>query len=191
MKSIPRRTFNRVLGLLARVLPGATTLRPFLHRLRGVRVQGKVFIGDDVYLENEYPECIELRDGCQICLRSTLVAHTKEPGRIVVEEDAFVGATSVITAAPGQTLTIGQGAVVTASSVIAMDVPKGTLVGSEKARILADATVPLGMETSFGNFLAGLRPTNANHGQLDQPIRPQSPSDRGELAALKSKVSSR
>ena len=167
MKSVLRRGSNRVLALMARLLPGATTLRPFLHTLRGVQIRGRVFIGDDVYLENEYPERIELKDGCQICVRSTLLAHTGNSngenggpvwGRIVVEKDAFVGATSVVTAAPGQTLTIGQGAVVAASSVVATDVPRHTLVGAEKARVLAKATVPLRMETSFEDFLAGLRP---------------------------------
>ena len=47
---------------MARFLPGSTSLRPFLHKLRGVRIQGDVFIGDDVYIENEYPECIEIHN---------------------------------------------------------------------------------------------------------------------------------
>jgi hypothetical protein len=29
-------------------------MRPFLGRLRGVEIRNRVFIGDDVYLENEY-----------------------------------------------------------------------------------------------------------------------------------------
>ena len=157
-KSILRRLANRVLAIIARSAPGATTLRPFLHRLRGVQISGTVFIGDDVYLENEYPECIELRDGAQICLRSTLLAHTRGAGKIVLEKNTFIGANTVITAAPGRTLTIGEGAVVTALSVISSDVPAGTLFGMERARALARATVPLTMDTSYKQFLAGLRP---------------------------------
>lgn len=157
-KSAARRISNRILGMLARFAPGATSLRPFLHKLRGVRITGRVFIGDDVYLENEYPDCIELHDGAQICLRSILIAHTRGPGRIVIGKDAFVGANSVLVASPGATLTIGEGAVITTSSVVASDVPAHTLVGNEKARPLARATVPLTMETPFDRFLAGLRP---------------------------------
>jgi acetyltransferase-like isoleucine patch superfamily enzyme len=157
-KSILRRLANRLLAIVARSAPGATTLRPFLHRLRGVRISGKVFIGDDVYLENEYPECIELHDGAQICLRSTLLAHTRGAGKIVVEKNTFIGANTVITAAPGRTLTIGEGAVVTALSVISSDVPAGTLFGMERAKPLARVTVPLTMETSYKNFLGGIRP---------------------------------
>lgn len=159
-KSAVRRVLNRILGLLARFAPGAESLRPFLHKLRGVRITGRVFIGDDVYIENEYPECIELREGAQICLRSTLIAHTRGAGRIVVGKDAFLGANCVVTAWPGRTLTIGEGAVVTSSSVIASDVPAHTLVGNEKAKPLAIVTVPLAIDTPYESFLAGIRPLN-------------------------------
>jgi acetyltransferase-like isoleucine patch superfamily enzyme len=157
-KSTLRRVLNRILGTVARFAPGATTLRPFLHKLRGVRITGRVFIGDDVYVENEYPDCIELREGAQICLRSILIAHTRGSGRIVIGKDAFVGANCVVTASPGTTLTIGDGAVVATSSVVAADVPAHTLLGNEKAKPLARVTVPFTMETAYDRFVAGLRP---------------------------------
>jgi acetyltransferase-like isoleucine patch superfamily enzyme len=157
-KFVVRRVFNRILGMLARFAPGSTSLRPFLHRLRGVRITGRVFIGDDVYVENEYPECIELHDGAQICLRSILIAHTHGSGRIIIGKDAFIGANCVLTASPGETLTVGDGAVIVTSSVIASDVPAQTLFGNEKAKPLATVTVPLAMGTSYENFLCGIRP---------------------------------
>ena len=157
-KSTVRRVLNRILGMLARFAPGSTSLRPFLHKLRGVHITGRVFIGDDVYLENEWPECIEVHDGAQICLRSILIAHTRGPGRIVISKNAFVGANCVLTAAPGATLTVGEGAVITTSSVVSADVPAHTLVGNEKAKPLGKATVALTMETPYDRFLAGLRP---------------------------------
>jgi acetyltransferase-like isoleucine patch superfamily enzyme len=159
-KSVARRTLNRILGMVARFAPGATSLRPFLHKLRGVRISGKVFIGDDVYLENEYPECVELHDGAQINLRSILIAHTRGSGKIVIGKDAFVGANCVLTASPGVTLSVGEGAVIATSSVVASDVPPHTLVGNEKAKPLARVGVPLTMETPYDQFLAGLRPLN-------------------------------
>ncbi len=157
-KSALRRVFNRILGMLARFAPGATSLRPFLHKLRGVRITGRVFIGDDVYMENEYPECIELHDGAQINLRSILIAHTRGSGRIVIGKDAFVGANCVLTASPGATLTVGEGSVIATSSVISSDVLAHMLVGNEKAKPLASATVALTMDTPYDRFLAGLRP---------------------------------
>jgi hypothetical protein len=162
-KSLPRRISNRVFAKLARVAPGGSSLRPFLHRLRGVNIEGRVFIGEDVYLENEYPERIELHDGAQINIRSILLAHTHGTGRIVIGKDAFVGANCVIAAPPGATLTIGEGAVVTTSSVITSDVPPHTLIGNEKARPLGTATIALTMNTSYERFLAGLRPLSREH----------------------------
>jgi acetyltransferase-like isoleucine patch superfamily enzyme len=157
-KSAMRRALNRVLGMLARFAPGATSLRPFLHKLRGVRITGRVFIGDDVYMENEYPECIELHDGAQIALRTILIAHTRGPGRIVVGKNVFIGANCVVATSPGKTLTIGEGAVIATSSVIASDVSAYTLVANEKAQPRAKVTIPLTLETSYDSFLDGLRP---------------------------------
>ena len=161
-KSVARRVLNRILGMLARFAPGATSFRPFLHKLRGVRITGRVFIGDDVYIENEYPECIEIHDGAQIALRSILIAHTRGPGRIVVERNAFIGANCVVATSPGKILTIGEGAVIATSSVIGSSVRAFTLVGNEKVKTLASVTVPLTIETSFDSFLAGLRPLKRN-----------------------------
>ena len=157
-KSLFRRIVNRLLALIARSAPGATTLRPALHRLRGVKMHGKVFIGDDVYLENEYPEAIELEDGAQICLRSCLVAHTRGVGRIVIGRNAFLGTSCVVTAPAGKTLRIGEGAVIAACCVVASDVPDHALLGQPKAKPLAEVTMPLTMQTNYEDFLLGLRP---------------------------------
>jgi len=164
-KSVLRGIINRFLGLLARFLPGATTIRPALHRLRGVKIMGKVFIGDDVYLENEYPENIEIQEGAQVTLRCVLIAHTRGPGKIVIGKNAFIGTNCVISASPGRTLTIGEGAVVTASTVVSSDVPSHTLFGVPKGQPLAMVTVPLTMETSYEQFLDGLKPLRSTNGK--------------------------
>ena len=157
-KNFVRRAANRFLAILARFGPGATSLRPLLHRLRGVKISGQVFIGDDVYLENEYPECIELEDGAQVGLRSTLIANTRAVGKIIIKKNVFIGAGCIITAVPGRTLTIGEGAVITAGALVSTDVPAATLFGNEKAKPLAQARIPMTMETEYEKFLAGLRP---------------------------------
>jgi serine acetyltransferase len=156
-KSVAKSIINRFLGLLARFLPGATSIRPTLHRLRGVKITGRVFIGDDVYLENEYPESLEIHEGAQINLRSVLIAHTRGPGKIVIGKDVYIGAHCVITASSGRTVTIGEGSVVTASTVVSSNVPSHTLFGTPKGQPLATVTVPLTMETSFEQFLNGLK----------------------------------
>lgn len=158
IRSLPRRVSNRLLHLLARFLPGATSLRPFLHRLRGMKVAKGVFIGDEVYLDNEHPEAIELCEGALIGLRSTIVAHTRGPGRVVIGKNAVIGAGTLITCSGGKNLEIGEGAVIGAGSVVANSIPPFTLCGSPRVRALATVTVPFTLETSYQDFLRGLRP---------------------------------
>lgn len=160
-KSTFRRVANRILHMLSRFLPGSMTVRPFLHRLRGVNIYGKIFIGDDVYIENEYPECVEIHDGAEICLRTTIIAHIRGPGKIVIGKKVFIGANCVITASPGRTLTIGEGSVLTASTTVTTSVPPYTLWGGEKSKPIAKVTVPFTPEVSYDTFVRALLPLKA------------------------------
>jgi hypothetical protein len=157
-KSFVRRVFNRWLHLMARYLPGSTNLRPFLHRLRGVKIASQVFIGEEVYLDNEYPEAIELREGALIGLRTTIVAHTRGPGRIIIGKNAVLGAGVMITCSGGKTVEIGEGAVIGAGSIVGNSVPPFTFCGCPRIRALATVTVPFTLKTSYAEFLRGLRP---------------------------------
>jgi acetyltransferase-like isoleucine patch superfamily enzyme len=164
-RSFIRRIFNRILHLLARFSPGSTNLRPFLHRLRGVKIYGKVFIGDDVYLENEHPECVEIHDGAGIGLRSTIIAHSGgigEHGRIVIEKNAAIMSCCTIVCSAGQNLTIGEGSVLSAGSVVSNDVPPRTLCAGPRIRALATVTVPYTLDASHDDFVRGLRPIRAS-----------------------------
>lgn len=156
-----RRVFNRLLHLLVRVLPGSTNLRPFIHRLRGVKIRGSVFIGDDVYIENEHPDSVEICDGAAIGLRSTIIAHsggTGESGRIIIEKNAVIMSCCTIVCSAGQTLTIGEGAVVSAGSVVSNNIPAHTLCAGPRIRPLARVTVPYSLRVSHSDFVRGLRP---------------------------------
>jgi serine acetyltransferase len=157
-KSIFRRVSNRALHLLARMAPGAMSVRPFLHRLRGVKIGSNVFIGEDVYLENEYPERVEIREGVQVGLRSTIIAHTRGPSRVIIEKNAFIGASCIIAVSPGKTLTIGEGSVLGVGSCVTNDIPANTFYAGEKAKPIAKVTIPLTADTSYLQFIRGLRP---------------------------------
>lgn len=157
-KSVLRRAFNRLLHAIARQAPGSGSLRPLLHRLRGVAIGRNVFIGDDVYVDNEYPECVEIHDGASVSMRALLIAHTRGPGRIILEKDSFVGPNAVVCCYAGRTLRIGEGAVVAAGAVVTRSVPARTLVAPPPSRAVAKLGRPLNLSTSIDEFLAGMTP---------------------------------
>jgi len=156
-KSLLRRFSNRVLHSLCRSLPGVS-LRIILHRWRGVQVGKGVFIGDDVYLENEYPEAVEIHDGASITVRCVILAHMRGPGRVVIEKNAYVGAGCIIAGSANRTLIIGEGAVISAGCVVNSSVPKYTLFACERGKAVAEVTRPLPLCSEYMDFVKGLRP---------------------------------
>ena len=157
-KNIFRRFFNRLLHTFARSLPGATTLRPVLHRWRGVKIGRQVFIAEEVYLENEYPEAVEIQDGAQISLRAIFIAHTRGAGKIIIGKNAYLGPNTVLITSSGRTLKIGEGAVIGAGMVINSDVAPQMFIPPQPARAVARATVPLATADNMEDFIRGLVP---------------------------------
>lgn len=153
-----RRATNRILHLMARFSPGAKSLRPALHRWRGVKIGRDVFLGDDVYLDNEWPERIEIQDNVQISMRAIVIAHTRGPGQVIIEKEAFVGPNCVLVAGAGRVLRIGKGAVVGAGSVITKSVPPALYVAPPPVEVLASVSVPLPKAETMREFWAGLKP---------------------------------
>jgi acetyltransferase-like isoleucine patch superfamily enzyme len=157
-KGVLSRLFGRVIHLVARFSPGATTFRPFLHRLRGVQIGKDVFIGDDVYLENEYPERVEIQDGVQISVRATILAHTRGAGRIILEKQAYIGPHVVLVTSGGKVLRVGEGAVIGAGCVITRDVKPRMFISGEFGKAVAEARVPLVAADRLDDFIMGLAP---------------------------------
>jgi heptaprenylglycerol acetyltransferase len=155
---IARGLANRFLHVLARQLPGATGLRLRLHRWRGVHVGANVFIGDEVYLENEYPQHIEIHDGAQISIRAIVLAHTRGPGRVVIEKNAYIGPNAVVVTSAGRTLRIGEGAVIGAGVVITKNVPARMFIPPQPAIPVASVTLPLANADCVEDFIRGLVP---------------------------------
>jgi acetyltransferase-like isoleucine patch superfamily enzyme len=162
-KPLIGRIFNRLLAVLARFAPGSTTVRPMLHRARGVRIGRNVFIGDDVYLDNEFPEAIEIQDDVQISIRAVIIAHTRGPGRVIIQKAAFVGPHSVVACSSGRTLTIGEGAVVSAGCVVTKNVAPGVVLTSAPGHVSARATVALTTAETMEEFYAGLRSVHSRN----------------------------
>ena len=145
---------NRILHILARVVPGAMTLRVTLHRWRGVKIGRDVWIGYQVLLDTSHPHLISVGNNVIISIRAMLIAHFRGPEGITIEDDAFIGPGAIIL----PNVKIGRGAVVTAGSVVSTSVPPMTLVQGNPARPIATCGVTLGEKTSMGQFLNSLRP---------------------------------
>jgi acetyltransferase-like isoleucine patch superfamily enzyme len=123
-----------------------------------VQIGKEVFIGDDVYLENEHPDAVEIQDGVHISVRAIILAHTRGAGRIVIERDAFIGINSVIASSGNKVLRIGEGAVVGAGVVITRDVPAHIFVANEAPKPVANVGVPLTKAETVEEFARALTP---------------------------------
>src|SRR5215813_2632067 len=156
--SLLRRISNRCLHVLARFLPGSTSIRPSLHRLRGVKMGKDVFIGDDVYLENEHPEAVEIQDGVHISVRAIILAHTRGCGKIIIGKDAFIGINTVIATSGNKTLHIGEGAVIGAGVVVTRDIPARAFIAVDTPKPIASVGVPLTKADTVEDFVRGLTP---------------------------------
>ncbi len=162
--SIPFLLWQRTLHVLARLSPGAESLRVWLHKARGVKIHRPVFIGANVYIDDKYPQNVTIYENTVIGISCIILAHNRDEGTVVIGPDAFVGPNSVVL----PNVTIGEGAVVSASSVVSRDVPPYTLVGGvPDAKPIARVTATLGRGKSMEAFQRGLRPLRKKNPQED------------------------
>ena len=175
-----RNVVQRILSRLAYLAPGGKRVRPWLHRLRGVRIGRGVWISQQVYIDELHPDAVTIHDNCTIGLRTSIFTHfywgprraRADAGPVVIEEDVFIGPHSVIL----PNVRIGRGAVVKAGTVVTRNVPPGALWGAPAAEFLGRVTVPLTAEHTYEEFVSGLRP-------LRRPSsRPVGDRDAAEVA---------
>lgn len=167
-----RGAFSRVLQLLARISPGARTLRVMLHRARGVKIGKGVWIGYDVVLDTARPDLVTIEDGATLSIGVLIVAHFKEFHGVRIEKDAFIGPRAIIL----PNVVIGHGAVVKAGSVVSQSVPPLTVIQGNPAVIVARSSVALRQDISLKTFSKGLKP-------LKRSAAPASASSGSRLTA--------
>lgn len=122
-------------------------IRTFFHRLKGVRIGKNVEIGYMVLIDNRRPEMVTIEDDVTITTMCVVISHDlsrrfnegKEViGEVLIKKGAFIGMNSTIM--PG--VTIGEGAVVAAGSVVTQDVEPFTIVGGVPAKKIRDYHAP-------------------------------------------------
>jgi serine acetyltransferase len=167
-ENLVRGMYDRVLQILARILPGAGSTRVYLHRARGVKIGKGVWIGYDVLLDTARPDLIEIEDGVSISMRAMVIAHFKQQKGVRIGREAFIGPGAIIL--PG--VVVGRGAVVKAGSVVSRSVPAMTVVEGNPAVAVARCGVAFRQDVSlklFSRHLQPLAPPRAG-----EPAAPES-----------------
>jgi acetyltransferase-like isoleucine patch superfamily enzyme len=131
-----RVVWNWLLITLSKVSPWFR-LKNTLLRLVGMKIGKGVALGYNMQPDVLFPQDIVLGDDVTVGYNTTLLAHGYlrdgfERGRVVVEQDAVVGAACTVLAG----VTIGRGAVVAAGSLVNRDVPAGEFWGGVPAKRL-------------------------------------------------------
>jgi acetyltransferase-like isoleucine patch superfamily enzyme len=160
------RLVGTALGRLALLLPGGSSVRPALQRWRGAAIGPNVWLGLYVYIDDLHPEALTIGRNCTIGIRTSIITHFywgprqgTSNGRVVIEDDVFIGAHCVIL----PNVTIGAGSVIQAGSVVSRSVPPHTFWGSPPSGPLGAVTVPLTPEHGYAAFLRGVRPAAEQH----------------------------
>jgi maltose O-acetyltransferase len=143
--------FKKILKLFVKHMP-IFQLRAAMLRWCGYGVGKEVFIGEDLIIIDELEDrgMVTIGDRAAIAPRVTLVVSSRpnasriapyvnvNHGPIVIESDAWIGTGVVVF----PNTRIGEGAIVSANSVVTQDVKPYTLVGGQPARMIKMVSVP-------------------------------------------------
>ncbi len=145
---------KKLLKLIAKQLPGAG-LRIRLLRKCGYVIGNRAYIGEDIIIIDDLGDAqlqfnLTIGDRASISPRVTLIMHSQpnesrivpfvnsHKGFISIESDAWIGTGAVIL----PNVTIGEGAVVGANSVVTKNVAPYTVVGGVPAHFIKEVNVP-------------------------------------------------
>ena len=123
-------------------------LRPFILRRMGCKVGKGCFMGDYVRIDTSHPDMITIEDNVSIASGSRLLCHQRDFSDfcvgddymklgyivkpIVLKKGCLVGMESFVM--PG--VTIGEGAIVGAGSLVTKDIPAWTIAAGRPAKVL-------------------------------------------------------
>jgi acetyltransferase-like isoleucine patch superfamily enzyme len=134
----PRVLRNALCIYAARIAPGFGIKRALL-RLTGAQIAPHAAIGLGVMLDIFFPEDITIEDDATVGYNTTILAHEFmrhewRRGPVRIGHGATIGANCTIL--PG--VIIGEGATVSAMSLVNRDVPPGAFVGGVPIRLLRE-----------------------------------------------------
>ena len=141
-----KRVINKILQMIAKssFLPGSWRAR--VQKYRGVQFKNvkSVFLGENVTIDELYPQNIYIGDRCIIAEGSKILSHFLDTdklsdnpqfhfrfyrGEVIIEDDVFLGYNCII----AKPVRIGKGSIIGANTVITKDVPPGAIMVSASA----------------------------------------------------------
>lgn len=136
LKNPLRTTFNFKLIYIARFFP-STRVKNFLYRTCGAKIGSGATFGLGALIDIFYPELISVGDETLIGYNTVLLGHEYlqgeyRTGRVDIGKRVMVGANCTVL--PG--IRIGDGASVSAMSLVNCDIPSGQKWGGIPARRL-------------------------------------------------------
>lgn len=131
-----RVIWNFFIISLGRISP-SFVVKDFLYRLLGVKIGKNASVGLMVMLDIFFPEEIEIGDNVIIGYNTTLLGHEFlrdewRKGKVIIEKDVVIGANCTLL--PG--IVVGEGAVVSAMSLVNRDIPPHSFYGGVPVRDL-------------------------------------------------------
>lgn len=118
-------------------------IRKKFHKMRGVTIGERTFIGYHCVLDEVFPDFISIGDdvslagGVFVLTHSTPYPHYKEVlesfvAPVVIKNKAWIAIN--VTILPG--VTIGEGTIITAGSVVTKSIPDNVLAGGVPAKVI-------------------------------------------------------
>lgn len=144
------KLIGRILRIMAWIAP-FYQFRASVWRKSGVKIGKRVYIGNLVYFDGEYPELITIEDDVSIGPSVLILSHSgaspfhqqtgifnQPPKPVLLKRGSWLGSGSIIL--PG--VTVGIGAIVAAGAVVSKNVPNYSVAAGNPARVVSKLPHP-------------------------------------------------
>lgn len=138
---------QKILHIIARFMIHPK-IRVFIYKKMGVNIGKNVFIGLDTYLDDQYPELINIEDDVTISARVMIIVHddakkldmtTSEFKKgmgtvapVTIKKGTYIGAGAILL--PG--CTTGKNAIIGAGAVVTKDIPSNHIAVGVPAKVI-------------------------------------------------------